>query len=112
MKKKTFKLPKLIFVFCLLFFLLAGSFVFALKSTAISDNIKQVVETILNSSETGSLNPLGVSENNQKVQTQKTSNTTLTSICLVVISISGVGIIFILLRPLFRRRRKKFLIKF
>ena len=105
---KNFLRPSLLFLLLPLF-----SFCFFTPSSFAENNLTipsdQTVEELLDSAR---LSPLGATENSEKVKSQKEANNLLTIICLIVMGASGLGVILILLHPLFHRRKKKPLIKF
>ncbi len=76
------------------------------------DDLSELLEEITNTPSSEHLNPLGVTENNQKVEEQKKSNNLISIICMIVMALSGIGVILIVIHPLFHRRKKKNLIKF
>lgn len=77
-----------------------------------SDDITELIEEIINTPSSERLEPLGVTENNQKVEEQKKSNNLISIVCMIVMALSGIGVILIILHPLLHHRKKKNLIKF
>ena len=107
------KTPKIVLLLFMLFSSILTSIpTFATNPPLASDEFGQTVEEILNSPKNEYLDPLGATENNQRVKEQKEKNNTITIICLIVMIFSGIGVAIIFFHPLFHHKKKKILPKF